>query len=137
MNQGALQQVSFYSIQSNLVQLEGAIAYQNENGWGSEHHVIEKLDDVMEGIGVTYSVGSHSGVLNKEKEQVLWRLQDYLDDFVQDSGYPNVTLNEEERGKFIKLGEHLRSVGWGMNRGYSGSWESLEQKTMDLIQRGS
>jgi hypothetical protein len=130
-----LEQIAFKGIQSNFVQLEGSIKYQKDNGWTNQSHVTEKLEDVLEGIGLAFEIGNRSGALNKEKENLLWELNDYLSDFKADSGVPNVVLNDKEHDDFIKLGENLHSSGWGMNLGYGSGWNDFEQKTRKLIMK--
>jgi hypothetical protein len=128
-----LERIAFNGIQSNLVQLEGSINYQIDTGWSNQSHVTEKLEDVIEGIGLAFEIGNRSGALDKEKEQLLWELHGYLSKFKADSGFPNVILNDKERDDFIKLGKNLRSSGWGMNLGYGSGWSDFEQKTRKLL----
>lgn len=128
-----LEQVAFRSIQTNLVQLEGAIAYQNDHGWEQPSHVTEKLDDVREGVGLALEIGSYTPALDQEKEHLLWRLYNHLTSFKTDSGFPNATLSDRERDELIALGDHLRSAGWGMNMGYGSGWEEFEAKVRKLI----
>ncbi|WP_308639660.1 hypothetical protein [Paenibacillus silvisoli] len=132
-DQQTLEQVVFNGIQSNLVQLEGAITYQHDHGWSNPSHVTEKLSDVMEGIGLAFEIGKRSGALNKDKENLLWDLHRYLIGFKADSGYPNVTLSDDEREDYVELGENLRLSGWGMNLGYGSGWLDFEQKTRKLL----
>ncbi|KRE99426.1 hypothetical protein ASG89_28105 [Paenibacillus sp. Soil766] len=128
-----MEQIAFRGIQSNFIQLEGSITYQMETGWGNQSYVTEKLEDVMEGIGLIIEIGNRSGALNKDNENLLRELQDYLSDYKEDTGFPNAVLSDKERDDFIKLAEKLRSSGWGMNLGYGSSWKDFEQKTRKLL----
>lgn len=128
-----LEQVAVYGIQSNLVQLEGSIKYQIDTDWSNQSHVTEKLEDVIEGVGLAFEIGNRSRALDKEKEKLLWELHGYLSKFKEGSGYPNVILNDKERDDFIKLGKNLRSSGWGMGLGYGSGWRGFEQKTRKLV----
>lgn len=103
--------MGFRMISANIIQLEGAIMFQMQNNWNEPNNVIEKVEDVIEGIYITRKVSSDLQKLSKEDDEVLLRLIRY----------------------FEKLRGNLRDVGWGMNLGYSSDWNELKDKANKLM----
>ena len=124
-------------IQGDLVELESSITYQTEHKWKEENLVLEKIDDVQEDINVLMTIGKDIGRLSREQEEDLWNLYNYLTKFPEYSGFPNKTLSTDERKLLKKLSKDLRQVGWGMNIGYSGGWESFSEKLNNLLRQVS
>ncbi|QYR19640.1 hypothetical protein KZ483_17260 [Paenibacillus sp. sptzw28] len=133
INTQVLDQVIFKGIQSNLIQLEGAIKYQMETEWKNEFHVTEKLDDVVDGVGLAFEVAERTGQLNYEVQVTLWQLYNFLIKYKQDTGFPNTELTEQERKEYIELASRLRSAGWGLNIDHQSGWDSFKEKLNDLL----
>jgi hypothetical protein len=125
-----------FKIQSDLVQLESSIAFQMDQNWKNENNVIEKIEDVREEIGSLMTIGKDIGGLTSEHETDLWKLYNYLSKYPDYSGYPNTVLSSDEKLMLEKLEKDLRDVGWGMNIGYSGGWESFSEKLNKLLNQG-
>lgn len=123
-----------FNIQSDLVQLEGAIDYQVTNKWKDGNFVIEKIEDVMEGINYIMRTGKDSGSITKQQEQELWSLHRFLSHYPGYTGFPNTLLNSNQRRELEELGNKLKTAGWGMNIGYSGGWESFSESLKILIE---
>lgn len=121
------------AVQTDLVQLEGAIEYQMANEWKEEYYVIEKLDDVIESIHSLFRTGKDMGVISKSQEDDLWKLYRYLLAYPQHSGFPNNQLTDQEINELIQLKDNLNAAGWEMNKGFVGSWESFSDKINVLV----
>ncbi|WP_169088982.1 hypothetical protein [Paenibacillus sp. PL91] len=126
-----------FKIQGDLVELESSITYQTEHKWKEENLVIEKIEDVQEDINSLITLGKDIGKLSREQEEDLWNLYNYLTKFPEYSGFPNKILSTDERKLLEKLSKDLRQVGWGMNIGYSGGWESFSEKLNNLLRQVS
>jgi hypothetical protein len=124
---------SSLSLQGDLVQLEGNIEYQIKNDWENADSVIEKLEDVREGISNLMILGKDLGFLTKSQENDLWSLDRFISSYPIYSGYPNTKLEDNQKEELIQLQEDLKSVGWGMNMGYSSDWKSFSNKVNELI----
>ncbi|WP_433922918.1 hypothetical protein [Paenibacillus taichungensis] len=120
-------------IVSNIIQLEGAIMFQMQNNWNDPNNVIEKVEDVIEGLYMTRSVVDQFNKLSSEDDEVLMRLIRFYERFPSYSGFPNYSINEKEIKAFEKLRENLRDVAWGMNISYSSSWYELIEKAKKLM----
>lgn len=129
--------IQTFKIQGDLVELESSITYQAEHKWKEENLVIEKIDDVQEDINSLITIGKDIGKLSREQEEDLWNLYSYLTKFPEYSGFPNKILSTDERKLLEKLSKDLRQVGWGMNIGYSGGWESFSEKLNNLLRQVS
>ncbi|WP_010275569.1 hypothetical protein [Paenibacillus senegalensis] len=127
--------MGFRMVSSNLVQLEGAIMYQMQNNWSEPDHVIEKVEDVIEGLDMTRRAADRVNKLSKEDNEVLSRLIRYFETFPAYSGFPNHSMDEEEITAFEKLRENLREAGWGMNMSYTSGWNELIEKAYKLTGR--
>lgn len=117
-------------IYRDLTQLEVTIQQQMDSNWATEPLVSQKLDDAID------SVILHTGLEeDDDKEQVLWKLHDYLKAFkVSDDPLPFTgSLTAKQRTHFIELGEKLRSSGWNYNVGYDTKWDVFESKVNGLI----
>ena len=125
--------MGFRMISANIIQLEGAIMFQMQNNWNEPNNVIEKVEDVIEGIYITRKVSSDLQKLSKEDDEVLLRLIRYFEKFPSYSGFPNYTIDAKEISMFEKLRGNLRDVGWGMNLGYSSDWNELKDKANKLM----
>jgi hypothetical protein len=123
-------------LQSDLVQLEGAIGYQIENDWQEGHTVIEKIEDVRESINEAMVTGKNIGLLSKAHENDLWQLYTYFSKYPTYTGFPNTNLDNTEINELVELRDDLRSAGWGLNIGYSSDWDSLSEKILALIDGG-
>lgn len=121
-----------FGLQGDLVQLENTITYQMNNKWHDENTVLEKIEDVTEGINQLMVTGKNAGIITKSQENDLWTLYRYFANFPTFTGFPNTTLDNGEINMLIQLGDDLRSAGWGANVGYSSDWESFSMKVKDL-----
>ncbi|MBP1989567.1 hypothetical protein [Paenibacillus eucommiae] len=124
-----------FKIHRDLVELESSITYQSDHNWKEENLVLEKIEDVQEDINSLKTIGKDIGRLSRKQEEDLWNLYNYLLKFPEYSGFPNKTLSTDERKLLEKLSKDLRQVGWGMNIGYSGGWESFSEKLNNLLRQ--
>ncbi|MFC3748375.1 hypothetical protein [Paenibacillus sp. GCM10012306] len=116
-------------IYRNLSQLEATILYQQENNWNNEALITQKLEDAMDSIIL------HMGMeTDEDKEDILWKLHDYMNSFKAGDGALAVSLNDKQRDDYIYLGEKLRSSGWTFNAGYDTSWSMFASKVKELIE---
>ncbi|WP_313642069.1 hypothetical protein [Paenibacillus sp.] len=115
-------------IYRDLTQLEATIQYQIDNNWDNEPLVTQKLDDAID------SVILHTGMeRDDDKEDILWKLYDYLKEFKVGDETLAVSLTDKQRTDYIYLGEKLRSSGWNYNVGYDTRWDIFESKVKGLI----
>ncbi|MBY0217125.1 hypothetical protein [Paenibacillus illinoisensis] len=121
-----------FGLQGDLVQLESTITYQMNNKWNDENTVLEKIEDVTEGINQLMVTGKNAGIITNSQENDLWTLYKYFANFPTFTGFPNTKLDKDGINELIQLGDDLRSAGWGTNVGYSGDWESFTMKVKDL-----
>ncbi|MFC5405768.1 hypothetical protein [Cohnella soli] len=122
-----------FELQNELVQLGSSIDYQIKNNWKEENTVIEKIEDVRESINYLMITGNDMGIMSKSQENDLWKLHNFISKFPIYSGFPNTKLDQNSINELIHLGEKLKSVGWGMNIGYSSDWNSFSTKVNTLI----
>ncbi|MDQ0913882.1 hypothetical protein [Paenibacillus sp. V4I5] len=126
--------ITLSQIQWDLVQLEGAIAYQIEIHWILPSHVSEKVGDVLQDIMVIREVNSGISVLSKKDEEYLDSLYHRLSDYSHDNMVePLNELSQNEIEKLIKLRRALRDVGWGVGYSNSGHWDSFIEKLIKLL----
>ncbi len=121
-------------LQSDLIQLESAIDYQNKNNWKEDNVVLEKIEDVKESINYVMVTGKDSDTITKQQEQDLWTLYNFLKKYPDYNGFPNTQLSETDRSKLVELGLKLRTAGWGMNMSYNGGWESFSKALRTLVE---
>ncbi|MGF9698502.1 hypothetical protein [Paenibacillus sp. MABNR03] len=121
-----------FGLQNDLVQLESAMDYQNNNKWNDENVVLEKIEDVREGINQLMVTGINVGMITKSQENDLWTLYRHFANFPTYTGFPNTKLENNDINELIRLRDDLRSAGWGMDLGYSSDWASFSMKIEDL-----
>lgn len=123
-------------IQWDLVQLEGAIAYQMENQWKQPSHVREKVGDVLQDIIVILQVDNGIRVLTEQEKVHLDRFHMKLSDYPKDNMVePSNELSQTEIDQLIQLRKALRDVEWGVGFSNSGLWDSFMGKLTKLIPR--
>lgn len=116
------------AIYRDLSQLEATIQHQLDNNWNNETLVTQKLDDAID------SVILHMGMeRDDDKQDILWELHDYLNEFKVGDGTLDVSLNDKQRADYIHLGEKLRSNGWSFNVGYDTNWDIFASKVKELV----
>lgn len=130
-----MSEVGFRNITYNIIQLEGAIAFQMDNNWDEPSNVIEKVEDVVEGIFLTQKVGNDLRRLSTKDEEILVRLKHYFEMLPEYSGFPNHEISEYEIRSFEELRRNLRDIGWGYNISYSNSWNELIEKANHLMSK--
>lgn len=126
-----------FTLQSDIVQLEGAIDYQIKNNWQDQNNVIEKVEDVRESINYLMITGKHLGIISKSQEEDLWKLERFFVKYPVYTGFPDTELNDQQISQLVELKNKLRNVGWGMNIGYHGDWKSFSEKIALLLDGGS
>ncbi|MEK4848669.1 hypothetical protein NST04_02090 [Paenibacillus sp. FSL H7-0756] len=115
-------------IQRDLTQLEATIQYQQDHNWENETLVTQKLDDAIDSIIL------HSGMeSDKEKENILMKLYDYINAFKVGDGTFDVSLNDKQRADYIHLAQRLRTNGWNYGVGYDTSWDAFASKVNKLV----
>ena len=82
-------------LQGDLVQLEITITYQMNNKWNDENTVLEKIEDVTEGIHQLMVTGKNTGMITKSQENDLWTLYKYFANFPTFTGFPNTKLDKD------------------------------------------
>ena len=112
----------------DIIQLEVTIQYQIDTNWENEPLVTQKLDDAID--SVILQIGMES---DDKKEDILWKLHDYLKKFKVGDETLAVSLTDKQRTDFIYLGEKLRSSGWNYNVGYDTRWDIFESRVRGLI----
>ncbi|WP_143069338.1 hypothetical protein [Paenibacillus sp. OV219] len=122
-----------FGLQGDLVQLESTIDYQIKNNWQEANMVLEKIEDIREDINYLMVTGKDSGLMSKSQENDLWNLYRYFSKYPTYTGYPNTNLNNNQKEELTKLKDDLRAVGWGMNLGYHGDWDSFSMRIDALI----
>ena len=124
----------FSQIQWDLVQLEGAIAYQIENQWSQPSHVREKLGDVIQDIMVILEVTQGMNVLSKQEKDSLDIFYRKLSDYPADNMVkPTNELSQDEIDKLKQLRQALRDVEWGVGFSNTQHWDSFMDKLMKLL----
>ncbi|MFC6653873.1 hypothetical protein [Paenibacillus rhizoplanae] len=115
-------------IQRDLALLEETIQYQQDHNWGNETLVTQKLDDTIDSIIL------HSGMeSDKEKENILMKLYDYMNAFKVSDGTFDVSLTDKQRADYIHLAQKLRTNGWNYGIGYDTSWDYFASKVNKLL----
>jgi hypothetical protein len=122
-----------FGLQGDLVQLESTLDYQIKNNWKDENTVLEKIEDIREGINYLMITGKDSGIISKNQEDDLWKLYRYFSKYPTYTGFPNTELKINQIEELTELRDDLRSAGWGMNLGYHGDWTSFSKKLNALI----
>ncbi|OAB35103.1 hypothetical protein PMSD_13340 [Paenibacillus macquariensis subsp. defensor] len=115
-------------IYRDLAQLEATIQYQLDNNWKNETLVTQKLDDAIDSIILHIAMER-----DNDKEDILWKLHDYMNEFKVGDGTLDVSLNDKQRADYIYLGEKLRSNGWTFNVGYDTSWDIFASKVKEFV----
>ncbi|MBD7969278.1 hypothetical protein H9647_14480 [Paenibacillus sp. Sa2BVA9] len=116
------------AIYRDLGQLETTIQYQVDNNWENEALVTQKLDDAIDSV-----ILNHAMEGDDNKEDLLWSLYEYLNEFKYGDEISGVSLNDNQRADYIYLGERLRSSGWMYNVGYDRNWNNFASKIEDLV----
>lgn len=115
-------------IHRDLAQLEATIQYQLDNNWNNETLVTQKLDDAIDSIIL------HIGMeTDDDKEELLWKLHDYMNEYKVGDETLDVSLNDKQRADYIYLGEKLRSNGWTFDVGYDTSWDIFASKVKEFV----
>lgn len=115
-------------IQRDLGQLEETIQYQQDHNWDNETLVTQKLDGAIDSIIL------HSGMESeKEKEDILMKLYDYMNAFKAGDGTFDVSLTDKQRADYIHLAQKLRTNGWNYGIGYDTSWDAFAAKVTKLV----
>ncbi|CAM3484377.1 hypothetical protein PALU110988_24930 [Paenibacillus lupini] len=118
----------FYAnIWRDLSQLEVTIQYQIDNNWSNETLITQKLDDAIDSIILDTAMEN-----DDDKEDILWKLYEYMEEFRFDGDTLDVSLNDKQRTDYINLGKKLRSSGWTFNAAYDMSWSTIKSKVEDL-----
>ncbi|MFD2882127.1 hypothetical protein ACFTAO_49960 [Paenibacillus rhizoplanae] len=60
---------------------------------------------------------------DKEKENILMKLYDYMNAFKVSDGTFDVSLTDKQRADYIHLAQKLRTNGWNYGIGYDTSWD--------------
>lgn len=115
-------------IYRELAQLEETIQYQLDNNWKNETLVTQKLDDAIDSI--ILHIGMERDI---DKQDILWKLHDYMNEFKVGDGTLDVILNDKQRADYIYLGEKLRSNGWTFDVGYDNSWVFFASKVKGFV----
>ncbi|MNP71787.1 hypothetical protein D3C76_1682260 [compost metagenome] len=68
-----------------------------------------------------------------DKEAVLWKLHDYLNEFRVSDETLSVSLTDKQRADYIRLGEELRSSGWKYGVGPDTKWDAFEARVGELV----
>ena len=112
--------LKFRNIEFNLVDLEGAIKFQEDNNWTNSYDVTEKVDDVIEGINITLIVSKDMGNLTKENENTLNLLRDIISEYDKYGDYPDSSesVSTQDKDAFNKLADDLNKVNWGIGFNY-------------------
>ena len=109
------EQVLITEVQSNLVELEGLIAHENETNWTEPKLVTVKLGDVLNGITLGLTTGNQLGTLSKKDEVILQKLYLRLNQYPTNDEYSFVDLTEKDKRNFEELREILREAELGLN----------------------
>ena len=131
--QDAKSEMAFRLIAWNLVQLEGAIMYQMDNQWSDPNSVIEKVEDIIEGISVTRMLSKDLNMLTKKEDETLTQLLSFFERFPDYTGFPNSTLDVSDIEMFEQLRKNLRDTGWGLHISYSAGWSEFMDMANKLI----
>ncbi|MHA6484099.1 hypothetical protein ACX1C1_19580 [Paenibacillus sp. strain BS8-2] len=124
-----------FIIQGKLIELEDLISYQEEHQWTDPNSVVEHYDDIQTVINSLIEIKDAIGGLSKKQELELLDLRNLILKYPHYLGYPNINLTPNDIKSLEKLGENLREVGWEMNVGYSGGWESFSYKLTELLKQ--
>lgn len=126
--------LKFRNIEFNLVELEGAIQFQKNNNWTNPFAVTEKVQDIIEGINITLIVSKDMGNLTKENEDALIRLLNIISKYDKYGDFPDgiKMFNTQDENDFIKLGNDLRKVSWGMNLSFGKNDNEFKEAVNNL-----
>jgi hypothetical protein len=128
-NQELKHELFYSNIYRDLAQLEVTIQNQLDNNWNHEPLVTQKLDDAIESIILDISMEK-----DDDKEDILWKLYNYMKKFKFGDETLDIILNDQQRTDYIFLGNKLRSSGWTFNVPYDMSWHTFESKIKELIE---
>ncbi|WP_426348571.1 hypothetical protein ACPWSR_12545 [Alloiococcus sp. CFN-8] len=130
----AYDSLKFRGIEHNLVELEGAIQFQKDNNWTNSYAVLEKVQDVIEGIGITLIVSKDMGNLTKENEDTLNLLLDIMSEYDKYGDYPDSSdsVNTQDKDAFSKLADDLNKVNWAVGSSYGKNDDEFKRAVDNL-----
>jgi len=128
----ANEQLFIVNVQQNLVELEGLITNQSNNGWSEPNLVTAKLGDVLSGIRLSLTYGEQLKALSDGDMEILNKLHYKLNQYPNDTLYSFVDLTQEDKEKFEELGDLLRDAGLGLNMSVSGDMKSFMKQVEKL-----
>lgn len=124
----------FSQIQYDLVQLEGAIAYQMQAQWKEPAHVREKVGDVMQDIMVLMEVNAAIDMMSQQEKQDIQYFYNRILDYPRDNLVePSNEISAAEQKELIHLREALKDAGWGIGLGNQAHWDSFIEKLRVLL----
>lgn len=129
------EQVLLTEVQHNLVELEGLIGKQMDDGWNEPNLVTTELGDVLNGIWLGMTTGVQLGTLSNNDKEVLRNLHIKLNRYPHDELYSFTELTEKDKEDFEDLRTLLRDAGLGINIGISKSIESFMKQAEELEEK--
>lgn len=125
----------FYSeVQYKLVELDGLIEAQKNEGWSEPNVVTTQLGDVLDGIDVAVGSGKYSGWLSTNEKSTMERLDNALRQYPHDVLYKFSVVTQQDKESFEVLQSHLQKVGFGMNMTISNDWETFIGNSENLLE---
>lgn len=124
----------FYSeVQYKLVELDGLIEHQKENGWSEPNLVTTQLDDVLNGLSVATNSGRYTGWLSNDVQVTMERLNHMLGEYPHDELYMFSVLTQSDKEEFEDLQSKLQTVGLTMNMTVDNDWGIFIEQSEQLL----
>ncbi|WP_083676156.1 hypothetical protein MHI37_15090 [Paenibacillus sp. FSL H8-0548] len=124
----------YADIQYKLVELEGLIAFEEENNWSTPHLVTNKLSNIVDLLYLGIDANRKWLWTSAEDVTVLEKLYSKLSQYPVDELYKHAVLEAEDKEHYVELRAMLREAGIGMRISHGYDWGLFIQKVKKLYE---
>ncbi|RPF56136.1 hypothetical protein [Aquisalibacillus elongatus] len=127
-------------IRQDFIQLEDRISSQREDQWSEPGLVTTKVEELMNGIGLAWNIGSSLNTFSQSEEEFFYHLNGSLQqfDYRTESEPLGVysDLSSEDQKNYEELGEILREVGFEKsNLGENATKDTVMRQLEELVEQ--
>jgi CO dehydrogenase/acetyl-CoA synthase gamma subunit (corrinoid Fe-S protein) len=122
----------YYEMQYKLVELEGLIAFEEENNWSTPHLVTNKLSNIVDLLYLGIDANRKWNLTSDEDVTALEQLYSKLSQYPVDELYKHAVLTEKDMQHFVELRAMLREAGIGLRISIEYDWSLFIQKVQIL-----
>lgn len=123
----------YADIQYKLVELEGLIAFEEENNWSTPHLVTNKLSNIVDLLYLGIDANRKWLWTSAEDVTVLEKLYSKLSQYPVDELYKHAVLEAEDKEHYVELRAMLREAGIGMRISHGYDWGLFIQKVKNYM----